>query len=121
MKRRIIALALALAFPLILALTVSAFAAEFRIAGYNPALRFNGNTAICSATCRASNSDDEIEATLTLYQGVEYVDSWSDSGTFSVVISESCKVESGKYYRLVLEYSINGESKNPVSVGGTCP
>ena len=119
MKRRIYAFALA--FSLMLALTVSAFAAELRIAGYTPELSFNGNTATCSVSCRGSNSKDEIEATLTLYQGIKYVDSWSDSGTYSVFISESCKVESGKSYRLVLEYSINGESKQPVSVSGTCP
>lgn len=119
MKRRIIALALV--FPLMLALTMPAFAVELRAARYIPSLSFNGNTATCSASCQANNLKDEIEATLTLYQGEEYVDSWSDSGTFSVFISESCKVESGKTYRLVLEYSINGESKRPVSVSATCP
>ena len=119
MKRRIFALALA--FPLMLALTVSALAAESRWERNIPELIFNGNTATCTASCRASNSKDKIEATLTLYQGENYVNSWSDSGTYSVLISESCKVESGKTYRLVLEYSVNGESKKPVSISATCP
>ena len=119
MKRRI--LAFVLAFPLILALTASAFAAELRIARFTPALSFSGTTASCSVSCRGNTSKDEIEATLTLYQGDTYVDSWSNSGTYRVSISETCKVVSGKSYRLVLDYSINGESRQPVSTCATCP
>ena len=119
MKRRIFAIALV--FPLMLALMASAFAAEFRIERNAPVLTFDGNTATCSVSCRASNTTDKIEATLTLYQGNTYVNSWSESGTWRVFISETCKVKNGKDYQLVLEYSINGESRQPISTSATCP
>ena len=119
MKRQ--TFALLFVYPLILALTVSALAAEFRVEANSPELSFDGNTATCTIFCRSTYVTDKVEATLTLYQGKEYVDSWSDSGTGYVLISESCKVESGKSYRLVLEYSINGVLKKPVSTSATCP
>ena len=111
----------ALAVPLLLFLTLSAQALDARITRVEPDLDFNGTTAVCSATCRADNTTDKVSATLTLYQGNTYVDSWSDSGTWRVSISESCKVESGKSYRLVLSYSINGVVKPAKEVSGTCP
>lgn len=113
--------AFALAVPLLLFLALSAQALEARIPRAEPDLDFNGTTAVCSATCRADNTTDKVSATLTLYQGNTYVDSWSDSGTWRVSISESCKVESGKSYRLVLSYSINGVAKPAKATSGTCP
>lgn len=82
---------------------------------------FNGTTATCSVFFKADSTKDKAEATLTLYQGNTYVDSWTDSGTGRVFISESCEVESGKSYRLVLTYSINGVAKPAKAVSGTCP
>lgn len=111
----------ALAILLLLVLTLSAQAAEFRIAGSIPELYFDGTTAVCSVSCRADNAKDKVEATLTLYQGETYIDSWSNSGTGRVFISEKCGVESGKSYKLVLDYSINGTVKLPKTVTGTCP
>ncbi len=117
MKKR----SFALAIPLLLILTLSAQAAEFRIAGSIPELYFDGTTAVCSVSCRADNAKDKVEATLTLYQGETYVDSWSNSGTGRVFVSGSCEVESGKSYKLVLAYSINGVAKQSVTTTGTCP
>ena len=111
----------ALAVPLLLLLTLSARAVEPRIPRAEPALDFNGTTAFCSAVCRADGTTDKVSATLTLYQGNTYVDSWEDSGTGRVSISESCKGERGKSYRLVLTYSINGTTKPAEATTGTCP
>ena len=111
----------ALAVPLLLLLTLSARAVEPRIPRAEPALDFNGTTAFCSAVCRADGTTDKVSATLTLYQGSTYVDSWSDSGTWRVSISENCEVESGKSYRLVLTYTINGAAQPAKAVTGTCP
>lgn len=117
MQRRVFALAL----PLLLILSVSAQAMEFRVIQVRPELYFDGTTAVCSVSCRADNAGDDVEATLTLYQGEKYVDSWSDSGTGRVFVSGSCEVESGKSYKLVLDYSINGTAKLPKTTTGTCP
>lgn len=87
----------------------------------SPNLYFSGTTAICSVSCRSDNVRDEVEATLTLYQGDAYVDSWYNFGTGSVFISGSCKVESGKSYKLVLDYSINGTAQLSETTTGICP
>ncbi len=117
MKMRVFALAI----PLLLILTLSAQAAESRIIGSTPELYFNGTTAVCSVSCRADNAKDKVEAALTLYQGETYVDFWSNSGTGRVFVSGSCEVESGKSYKLVLAYSINGVAKSSATTTGTCP
>lgn len=113
--------AFVLAIPLVLILTLSAQAAEPRIEGGTPVLYFDGATATCSVSCRANNAKDKVEATLTLYQGDSFVDSWTNTGTGSVFISGSCAVKSGKSYKLVLEYSINGIARQAKTITGTCP
>lgn len=112
---------LALAVPLLLLLTLSAQALEPRAVKVEPVLDFNGTTATCSVSFKADSATDKVAATLTLYQSNTYVDSWTDSGTGRVFISESCKVESGKSYRLVLTYTINGAAQPAKAVTGTCP
>lgn len=117
MKRRICAL-IAL---VVLALSISAQAAELRVSNARPMLSFNGTTAFCSVICRGDNSNDTIDATLTLYQGSTYVDSWSGSGKDRVALSGTCEAVSGKSYKLVVDYSVNGVSKPSVSTTRRCP
>ena len=117
MRKRVFTLVL----PLLVILSVTAQAVESRVIQIRPVLHFDGTTAICSVSCRAENAKDEVEATLTLYQGDKYIDSWSSSGTGSVFISGNCKVESGKSYKLVLDYSINDVAQLSKTMTGTCP
>lgn len=117
MKRRMFSLAALL----LLVLSISVQAAQPRAVSADPILYFSGTTANCSANCNTGNTSDKVSATLTLYQGGTYVDSWSGSGTGSAFISGSCKVQSGKSYTLILSYSINGQSKPSVYATGTCP
>lgn len=117
MRRRICAL-IAL---VVVSLSISVQAAELRTASAKPMLSFNGTTAFCSVICRGNGSDDTIDATLTLYQGSTYVDSWSDSGRGQVTLSGTCTAASGKSYKLVVDYSVNGESKPSVYTTRTCP
>jgi len=88
--------------------------------GRRPDLFFQGTTAICSAICRGGYATDYVEATLTLYQGSTYIDSWSKSGTGKITLYGECAVESGKTYCLEMAYSINGVEKPVVSVTNTC-
>lgn len=117
MKKR----AFAVATLLVLLLSVSAQAAGPRSIRIRPELYFSGTTATCSVSLKADNANDKVEATLTLYQGNNYVDSWNNSGTGRVFVSGSCEVESGKSYKLVLDYSINGVAQLSKTSAGTCP
>ena len=117
MKKRI----LILSALFILVFTMSAQALEPRTTTSKPILSFSGMTAYCAVECAGESTSDEVKATLTLYQGTTYVDSWSGSGKGSVSFSGSCKVEHGKSYKLVLTYSVNGSSKPSVSTTGRCP
>ena len=111
----------ALAALVVLALAISVQAAEPRTDDVRPSLSFTGRTANCSVICRGDGNDDTIDVTLTLYQGSTYVDSWSDSGIGRVTIRESCTVKSGRSYKLVVRYSVNGESKPSVYTTARCP
>ena len=117
MKKRIFAFSALV----ILVLTISAQAIGPRVIGAIPYLRFSGTTAFCSVNCPGDKDSDQVEATLTLYRGPTYVDSWSGSGTGRASVSGSCGVTSGKSYKLVLTYSINGSSKPSASTTATCP
>lgn len=102
-------------------LTVGIQAVELRGITAKPRISFNGTTAICTAACYGEHSDDVIDATLTLYQGSTYVDSWSNSGVDSVSVRGESVVKSGKSYTLKLTYSVNGVSQPSVSATATCP
>ena len=113
-------------FPLVVVLflamgiTVHAEAEPYSMTP-TPVLSFDGTTAVCSVRCYGDKSTDQIEASLTLSQGSEVVGYWSDSGTFSVDMSGKCQAESGKTYRLLLTWSVNGKSQQSKSVTATCP
>lgn len=96
-------------------------AAGARMAAPKPTLVFQGTTAMCSAICQGDKATDKVEATLTLYQGDTYIDSWSKSGTRKITLYGECKVTPGKTYRLELAYSINGVDKPVISASNTCP
>lgn len=120
MKKRIFAAIM----PFVLIFVMSAQtaqAAEPRAAGATLNLSFNGTTAVCSATCRGDRTSDELGATMTLYQGSTYVDSWTASGTGRIFLSGEHRVTSGKTYRLEVSYTINGVEKPSASMTNTCP
>jgi len=104
---------------LVIVLSVTAQAAETRMGG-NPALTFDGTTAQCTATCYGRNSSDRVTATLTLYHGNTYVDSWSKTGTYRVHISGETEVQRGKTYTLEMTWTVNGEKQPAVSVSKKC-
>lgn len=117
MKRRIFALVAIC----VMVLSVCAQAAESRAVNGQPTLYFDGTTAVCSVTCKGTNTNDELDVTLTLYQGSTVVDSWSDSGNGRVQITGRCGVDSGESYTLRVYYSVNGVAKPMVATYGTCP
>lgn len=116
-KRFIIPLVLLMVFSL----GITAYAFEPRAALANPSLTFDGETAVCSVTCIGNKSTDKIEATLTLYRGNTYVDSWSESGLSRVHVQGECEVDSGVQYRLVLTWYLNDVKQTTITKTGTCP
>ena len=116
MKKKSIALVLLM----VMMFTVSAEAVELRAISAKPRLSFSGQTAYCSATI-TSNPTDSISATLTLYQGSNYVDSWTDSGQGRLILSGQTSVRSGRSYTLKVSYTINGTAQAPSSTTSTCP
>ena len=118
--RRKIFFTLAPLVLIVMLMTQAVQAVEPRLNGTRPKLSFDGTTAVCQVTCRGKSSD-EIDVTLTLYQGSTYVTSWSDSGTGHVSLTKERTVTSGKSYTLKLTYSINDAEQDPVSVTARCP
>lgn len=110
MKKRIISLVLLA----VMTLSLTAQAATWSLRG-TPRLTISGTTATCSVSCRSGNSDDEIKIILTLWCGESIVDSWSETGTGSVTMEETCRVVAGNYYELVMMPIVNGETLEPVT------
>lgn len=120
MKKRVFSVLV----PLLLVCILSAQAAqatEQRVASGRLDLFFQGTKAICSAICQGSSASSSVDATLTLYQGSAYIDSWSASGTGKVTLYGECKVTSGNTYRLELAYSVDGVAKPVLSTESYCP
>lgn len=115
MKKRVIACMLMLC----MLVPVCAMALETRAVFTRPTLSFDGTTAICECTVRG-NSGDEIEVTMSLYQGTTRIASWSDSGTRRVDMEKTKTVTKGKTYTLTVEATVNGKDIPETSVKGTC-
>ena len=113
MRKRM--LPLVMASVLMFSVAISAAAAERAITG-RPGLTISGTTAYCVGKYNSGNQSDTISMTLTLKLGTTTIDSWSASGTGSAVISETCTVQKGKTYTLVLSGTVNGVKQPDVSV-----
>ena len=77
---------LALILMAVMMLTMGAQAVDTFAVKDNVSLNFDGTTAICSAACKGSRTDDKVKATLTLVSGGKTVASWSASDSYSVSI-----------------------------------
>ena len=108
---------LSLSLALLLLLSVGVSAAVYAPSP-KPSLNFDGTTAVCEVSIISHG--DEIEATLELRQGARVLAAWSDSGSDSLVISETYPVTRGQTYSLRLYGSINGEPIEDITVSATC-
>lgn len=105
MKRSGLSMA-AMVATVVMVLTVSTYAITARTVNPVVGLSFQGTTAVCHAKCFAGSDNDNIQATLTLYCGANRLDSWDGSGKGTISLSGTCRVETGKQYKLTLTYSI---------------
>lgn len=120
MRKRVTASVIALLLICMMCVQV-AQAAGARVTGAVLELTFEGENAVCVASCKGDSAGDKVEVTLTLYRADKAVASWSGSGTYSTIVSGTHKVTSGETYRLQVEYSINGVEKPIKAITKMCP
>lgn len=101
-------------------LMIPAYAVSARVPVVSPSVTFNGTKATCFVRITADRPSDKISATMELWQGSTLIDSWSGDSTWSLKLEETTSVSRNKTYDLVVNYSINGIDKTPVSISRTC-
>lgn len=116
MKRRLIAFILVVI--VITSFSVPVFA-ETRAARITPSLSFSGTTANCRVTVSASQQD--IDATLELWDGNTMVNSWSKSGSSYVLVSGTHACVSGRYYTVKVSGTIDDVAFSTTGATVKCP
>lgn len=101
---------------LLLLLTIPAYAVSPRLVDVMPNISFANNNATCTVEIYADKSSDRISAVMELWQGNQKISSWSSSSTGYLSITKTARVTAKKTYKLVVDYSINGVSKTPVTI-----
>ena len=102
-----------------MAFIIPANAASTRTISVVPDIEFDGTRATCSVSIAGNRSTDKIDATMELRQGGRLIDDWSASGYGILKIRETATVARNTTYTLEIEYSVNGDSKTPVSISRT--
>lgn len=111
-------ISLLLVLVMLMAVSVTAFAAEPRIVGASPSLYFTGTTAHCEVTIMEVNK--QIIASMTLWDGNDCIAIWPGSGTSVVEITGTCTVETGKTYTLKVTGTSGGKTISVEPVTATC-
>lgn len=109
----------ALFFIMSTLLMLPAHAVSARVAVASPSITFNGTKATCFVRITADKPADKISATMELWQGSNLIDSWDGEGTWTFKLEGTITVSKNKTYQLVVNYSINGVEKTPVSISRT--
>lgn len=114
-------IAMLLAVVLLMATPLTAQATALRSQMVAPYLTFTGTTANCSVTVLASSGTDEIEMTVTLWQGNSWVESWDVTGTGHIIWEDTVTVVSGNTYVLTVDVTVDGEDLDQVYISKKCP
>lgn len=109
-------------FPLVLIvtsiLTLSAYALDSKAPRVIPNLTFEGTTAHCSTA--VSSGSNEIDITMQLFEDGIVIKTWHKSGTGYVNMSQKVTVKKGSTYKLLVAYSIDGETQPSAWVTKKC-
>ena len=115
MRKRSIAL-----FVLIAMLfAIPTYAASPRAIDCFTDIEFDGTEATCITRITGDRVTDSITATMTLKQGNRVIDSWSGSGNGILSLRGNANVSRRVTYTLVLEWTVNGIAKTPVTIQRT--
>ena len=115
MKKRFFCMSLIL----VMLLSVSAHAIQRRSITSVPHLSFDGNNASCVIQIVGDKMTDEISATMELRCGSDLIASWNGSGSGILKMTKSAAVKKGKTYTMVVNFSVNGTRRSPVTVSAT--
>ena len=110
---------LILSLLLVLVLVIPAQAQTPRINTDKATLTFSGTTAYCRVRISAKLNED-ISATIKLWDGSQYIETWQENATSSLNFSESVPVQRGRSYTLTVDYSVAGKPMPSLSSYGTC-
>ena len=86
----------------------------------SPTLTFDGTTAKCSIFVVGYASNDVVSATLKLWHGNTFIETWEDEATTFLSMSKTATVTKGETYKLTVDISINGVPQATVPVTRTC-
>ncbi len=111
--------AMILAILLVVCIPLRAHAATWSLRTISD-LTFSGTTAKCSVNVVGDKMTDHFEVTMWLMDGTNCIASWHSSGDGYVTVSKTATVTPGRTYKLVVEVFVNGVTKDPVYVTGTC-
>ena len=115
MKRKIIALFLAMVLLLSYPITANAMSRSLAI---NPIITFGENSVHCYVGIIADEGDPII-AKITLYEGNNRIRTWNRTGTEYLIFSEYVPVQNGYKYTLTVDATVEGIKKPTVSVDAT--
>ena len=115
MKKRSIVLFVLMA----MLFAIPAYAASPRAIDYFTDIVFDGTEATCTARITGDRVTDSITATMTLKQGNRVIDSWSSSGNGILSLRGTADASRWVTYTLVVESTVNGVVKTPVTIQRT--
>ena len=110
---------LILSLLLVLVLVIPAQAQTPQINFDRAMLSFSGTTAYCYVQISANHNKD-ISATIKLWDGSQYIETWQENATSSLSFSESVPVQRGRSYTLTVDYSVAGKPMPSLSSYGSC-
>lgn len=113
-------IALLMAVILLVSIPTTAYAATPRFLNIMPELTFDGTTANCSVAVVASTTDDNLTATIKLWEGSTCLKSWTVSGEGYIFWEDTVTVTKNSTYKLTVDVTINGVSKPQVYAESTC-
>lgn len=115
MKRKVISLFVLM----VIVFTVPVCAASTRGYSVVPNITYSGTEADCVVRITALSISDKVVGTMELWQGATMIDSWNGSGTYTLKLNGTAKVDKNKTYTLKVKYSVNGVTQTPIQISKT--
>lgn len=105
---------------LILVVPITAFAATPRSLLVIPQITFQGRTATCALTVTTESTDNQITATIKLWDGDNCLETWNASGAGYLFFDENYTVKHAGEFTLTADVTINGVARPQVSADASC-
>lgn len=96
-------------------------AAASRTVPIRPSITFSGTKATCKVQVFAESVSDLITADITLYEGGSCIESWTATGTGTLIFTDTVTVRSGKTYTLSADAVVAGVAMDTAQISKTCP